>query len=66
MENRIKELEKRLAFSENTIEELMEALSDTDKRINQLEKKIQHLASQLTDERLVKDPGDEDEKPPHY
>jgi uncharacterized coiled-coil protein SlyX len=65
MEKQIIELEKKVAFCENTIEELTEVISDQHKRITNLENKLQGLQHKISNESLVR-PIEEEEPPPHY
>ena len=65
MEKRVIELEKQAAFQAYEISELKEALTLHQERLNILEKQMESLRSQVSDEKLVRDIEDE-EPPPHY
>ena len=65
MEDRIIELEKKLAFQEKAIEDHNEALIENQKKINELEQQMKFLGDKITKEDFVKKIEDE-ELPPHY
>jgi SlyX protein len=49
MDQRMIELETRVAYHERTIEQLNEALVDQERRIEKMEKKLETLATRLSD-----------------
>ena len=67
MENRIIELESRLAFQEDTIQELNDIVSNQQNLLHQLSSEIMKLKEQLTD-LTPANIADESEEtpPPHY
>ncbi len=65
MEERIIELEKRVAFQENTIEELSQVLIDQQKKIEALEMELRRVQLRVSEEEIVR-PQEEEEPPPHY
>jgi len=64
-EKRIIELEKRVAFQDQTIEELNQAVLDLQKTIENTTKEVNVLKMQNSNEELVRKLEDE-EPPPHY
>mgnify|MGYP000672236167 CR=1 FL=1 len=65
MENRIIELEKRVAFIDQRLEELNEVIFDQTKTSDELKNQLQYLNDQLQRGELVRKLEDE-EPPPHY
>lgn len=65
MEKRIIELEKRIAFQEQEIRELRDALMQQHKEIEALNKAVMGLKDRMEKGSLVRDIKDE-EPPPHY
>ena len=65
MEDRIIEIEKKIAFQEHTIEQLSQVLIEQQKKIENLEELLKVVQAQISDEELVK-PQEEEEPPPHY
>lgn len=65
MENKIIELEKRIAFMEQNIEELNEVTADQSKIINDLKSQLKSVNDQIQSGSLVRKLEDE-EPPPHY
>ncbi len=65
MEERIIELEKRVAFQDAEIKDLSSALLSQHKEIEALTKSIALLKDKVGSGSLVKDAQDE-ESPPHY
>ena len=62
-EDRLNDLETRLAFQDDSLAKLSDALIGQQQRILQLEKTLELVIGQLNDLRQT-DP--EDEPPPHY
>ncbi len=65
MEDRLIEVEKKLAFQENTIEDLNQMILDQNKRIDALKAQIKVLEYRMSTEEFVK-PIEDEEPPPHY
>ena len=65
MEERIIELEKKMAFQEVAIEDLNQAVIDQQKKIDSLEGALKALKNILSKEEFVR-PLEEEEPPPHY
>ncbi|MCA9406450.1 MAG: SlyX family protein [Candidatus Omnitrophica bacterium] len=65
MEERIIELEKKVSFQDNTIEELNQVVIEQQKKIDQLQRELQRLKEFVTSGDLVRKLEDE-EPPPHY
>lgn len=65
MEDRIIEIEKRIAFQEQTIEDLSQVLIEQQKKIETLEARLKMAESRVSDDPFVK-PSEEEEPPPHY
>jgi len=67
LENRIIELEQQLAFQEDTVQKLSDALFEQQQRIDALELGIKHYEKRLRElsEGIGEVYGGE-EKPPHY
>lgn len=65
MEDRIIEIEKKIAFQEDTIDHLNQAIIDQQKHIRELESQIKRLEDLMSAEEFIK-PQDEETPPPHY
>lgn len=65
MEQRIVELEKRLAYLEKYVEDLNEVIIEQHKLIDGLTKNVTRLQARATPSPLETD-RPHDEKPPHY
>jgi len=65
MENRILELEKRLAYLEKFVEELNEVIVDQQKQLDRCNKELARMQVKTTPSPLDAD-RPHDEKPPHY
>ncbi|MCV6615156.1 MAG: SlyX family protein [Cellvibrionaceae bacterium] len=67
---RISELESRLAFSEDTINQLNETVAAQDKEITTLQLQLVHLSKKLEDLAYQVEQGNPisnaQERPPHY
>ncbi len=64
MEERIMELESRVAFQDETIRNLDEVVRLFSSRVERLERRLSELADGLRSGR--EDVGPHDEQPPHY
>jgi SlyX protein len=64
MEERITELESRVAFQDRTIRDLDEVVRLFSKRVERLERRLSDLAGELRAD--GGEVGPHDEKPPHY
>ena len=64
MEERITELESRVAFQGQTVHDLDEEVRLMAKRLERLERRLSELAGELRAGR--EEIGPADEKPPHY
>jgi len=65
MEKRIVELEKKVAFQDQEIRDLMNALTEQHKRIEELNSRLKLMQDKMDSGSLVKD-SSEEEPPPHY
>lgn len=65
MENRIIEIEKRLAYLEKFVEELNEVIVDQQKQLDRCYKEIARLQPKTTPS-PIDETTPHDEKPPHY
>ncbi len=65
MEQRIIELEKKVAFQEQMIEELNEVLVDQQKKISGFERQLNVMTEKIGSGDFVKKVEEED-PPPHY
>ena len=65
MEARIIELEKRVAFQEDTLEVLNQSLIEQSRQLARLAKKLDRLQERLLSEDYLCDPSEET-PPPHY
>jgi SlyX protein len=67
MEQRLAELETRVMFQEQTIQELNEVVTRQQAQIDRLEKELQTLKSRLSGlESSPVIPAEEEKPPPHY
>jgi len=66
-EDRLVEIETRLAFQENTIKDLSDTVYEQQKQIDALHKTLKQLVDQIKAPSIIS-PGRnlQDEKPPHY
>ncbi|MBI5739099.1 MAG: SlyX family protein [Nitrospirae bacterium] len=62
-EDRLSNIEAKIAFQENTIKDLSDAVYDQQKQITTLKETVKRLI-----DRIIVSPGEDikDEKPPHY
>ena len=66
-EDRLVEIETKMAFQENTIKDLSDAVYSQQKQIDALNKTIKQLVDQVEDSSVISPRGTlKDEKPPHY
>ncbi len=65
MEDRLIELEKKVAFQDQEIRDLTQGLTDQHKMIEDLTRRLKVLQDKMDSGPLVKD-ADEEEPPPHY
>ena len=66
-EDRLVEIETKMAFQENTIKDLSDAVYSQQKQIDALNKTIKQLVDQIDDSSVISPRGNlKDEKPPHY
>ena len=65
MKEKIIELEKRIAFMDDKLEELNEVICDQSKVIDELKGRLEGLKDQVQSGALVRKIEDED-PPPHY
>ncbi len=65
MEKRIIELEKKVTFMDQRLEELNEVIVDQSKAINELKSQLTTVNDQISSGDLMRRPQDED-PPPHY
>ena len=66
MENRVTELETKMAFSEDMLEELNRTVFRQQQQIEQLEQEIRALRQQLQASMPAEQRSLTDEVPPHY
>jgi len=66
-EDRLADIETKLAFQENTIKDLNDAVCHQQKQIDALNETLKQLIDQIKDSSILT-PGRnlKDEKPPHY
>jgi SlyX protein len=64
MEERVIELESRIAFQDQTIRDLDEVVRLFSDRVERLERRVSELAAELKTGR--EEVGPADEQPPHY
>lgn len=66
-ENRLVEIETKIAFQENTIKDLSDTVYDQQKQIDTLHETLKHLIGQIKDSSIISSGRNvKDEKPPHY
>ena len=65
-EDRIARLEEQIAFQEDVIQKLDDALADQQKQIMEAERKIELMIQQLRKLEANQPAPPDDEKPPHY
>ena len=66
-EDRLVEIETKIAFQENTIKDLSDAVYSQQKQIDTLNKTMKQLVDQIEDSSVISPRGTlKDEKPPHY
>lgn len=66
-DDRLMDIETKLAFQEHTIEELNEVVIEQQKEINQLKNAVEYLLDKmelLVDTNMERAPADD--RPPHY
>ena len=65
--DRLIEIETKMAFQENTIKDLSDAVYSQQKQIDILNKTMKQLVDQIEDSSVISPRGTlKDEKPPHY
>ena len=65
-EDRIARLEEQIAFQEDVIQKLDDALADQQKQLIEAERKIELMIQQLQKLEANQPASQDDEKPPHY
>ncbi len=66
-EDRLVEIEIKIAFQENTIKDLSDTVYNQQKQIDALNETLKHLIDQIKDSSIISTGGNlKDEKPPHY
>ncbi|HEC98384.1 MAG TPA: SlyX family protein [Nitrospirae bacterium] len=66
-EDRLLEIETRIAFQENTIKDLSDTVYNQQKQIDALHETLKNLIDRLRDSSTISPGGNlKDEKPPHY
>jgi len=65
-EDRFETFESKLAFQEDTIQQLNDALVEQQLRIDHLEASLRSLLERIGDGSDLPDFNPEDERPPHY
>jgi len=66
-EDRLADIETKMAFQENTIKDLSDSVYNQQKQIDTLNKTLQRLIDRIRASSTTPPEGDlEDEKPPHY
>ena len=65
MEERIIELEKRIAYLDMQVEELTEVINNQQALIADLQKQVSAISDKMDSEELVK-PVEDEVPPPHY
>ncbi len=66
-EDRLIEIETKMAFQEKTIKDLSDALYSQQKEIGVMNKTLKLLVDQIDDSSVISPRGSlKDEKPPHY
>lgn len=66
MESRLAEIEVKLSFSEDLLEELSRTVYRQQRQIDQLQQELRVLRQQLQTDIPAEPPGSRDEIPPHY
>ncbi len=69
MDDRINDLESRIAFQEHTIQELQDLVATHQKQLYDMEEAIKVMArriSQMSTASSGTETGSEEERPPHY
>lgn len=66
VEQKLIDLEERVAFQEDTINKLDDAMADQQKQLLDLTRQVQLLAEQLRKVEQGLPEAPQDEKPPHY
>ena len=66
LEERIDELESRLAFQDDTISTLDRALGDQQRQVGRLEKQLALVMDRIREKDLDLDLPDDHAPPPHY
>ena len=66
LESQVVQLEERLAFQEDTIQKLDDALASQQKQLLMIERRILLLTEQLQKLETSLPVQQQDEKPPHY
>lgn len=68
IENRLVDIETKLAYQEDTVQALNKIVSDQQGQLNRLQKSLEVLIERMQDlGGQLEDPaGSADEKPPHY
>ncbi|GBE02905.1 hypothetical protein BMS3Bbin06_00661 [bacterium BMS3Bbin06] len=66
-EDRLVEIETKIAFQKNTIKDLSDTVYNQQKQIDALYETLKHLIDRIRDSSIIS-PGEtlKDEKPPHY
>ena len=66
-EDRLVEIETKIAFQENTIQDLNDTVYNQQKQIDVINKTLELLVDQIDESSLISPRGNlKDEKPPHY
>ena len=65
-EDRIARLEEQIAFQDDVIQKLDDALADQQKQLMEAERKIELMIQQLQKLEANQPASQADEKPPHY
>jgi len=66
-EDRLADIETKMAFQENAIKDLSDTVYDQQKQIDALKEIIKHLIDQISSSSVMSPGGNlNDEKPPHY
>ena len=66
MESRLAEIEAKLSFSEDLLEELNRTVVRQQQQIDQLQQEMRALRQQLQSGQAAESFGPHDETPPHY
>ena len=66
-EDRLVDIETKIAFQENTIKDLSDTVYNQQKQIDTLNETLKHLIDQIEDSSIISSGRNlKDEKPPHY